>query len=109
MSGLLGKSAMNATPVRVARVNGNPALDGAVAVNVLIVNNTNAIQEAKIWMSNSESAPADGDLISPKILIPAYGTFEVAARLCSAGEYVYVQCAANTFARVEGTPFEEAV
>lgn len=109
MSGLLGKAAVNNTPVRVTRVNGDPGTDGAVAVNVLVINNTNATQTAKVWISNSDSAPADGDLVAPALIIPAYGTAELSSRLCSSGEYVYVQAATGVYARVEATPFEEGV
>lgn len=109
MSGLLGKAAMNATPVRVSRVNGDATKDGAISVNILVLNDTASDVDARVWISSSDSAPSNGDIVAPKLIIPAYGTAEVSARLCSPGEYVYVQAAAGCYARVEGTPFEEGV
>lgn len=108
MAGLLGKAVMNGTSVRVAQVPGEGVSGKCAAVNVLICNITAASQEAKVWASNSSSAPSDGDVIAPKLVVPAYGTAEVAARLCTAGEYIYVQAPLGMVARVEVTPMEDS-
>lgn len=108
MAGLLGKAVMNGTMVRVGQIPGEPSSGSCSAVNVVLSNNTATEQTLKVWISNSASAPADVDLVAPKLVIPAYGTAEVAARLCTSGEFIYVQGPAGTMARVECTPLEDS-
>lgn len=109
MAGLVAKAQLNNSQLMVGVVPGDMSKDVAVAVNIVLANTATTQQNCSVWISNSRTSPDTTDIIRPKIEIPAQGTAEIEARLCSAGEAIFVQGPTSVVCRIEATPPEETV
>ena len=96
MSGVLNKV------LTTGAVQQAGTIDGASysCVNIVVSNPNDADAQMQLWLTTSAS-PNPVDLIEALVVIPAKGRYEQSARICSAGENLFVKCTAGCAVRVE--------
>ena len=96
MSGVLNKALTTNAVQLVGTVPGTTYS----CVNIVVSNPLAVDAEMQLWISTSNT-PSTVDMVEPIVIIPSNGRYEQTARICSAGENIFVKAAAGCVIRVE--------